>query len=482
MYLYYNMTKTKFNTELCNNDMTFNDCELAILRQAVDEAENENAVKISDNEQVKKMIEILEDFLRRKKCICYGGTAINNILPKHAQFYDKDVEIPDYDFYSSNALQDAKELADIYSEHGFLEIEAKAGVHFGTYKVFVNFIPIADITYIPSQLFKSISNEAIRINGIYYSPPNLLRMNMYIELSRPSGDTSRWEKILKRLILLNKHHPMNIPYNCFKVQFQRKMIKHSEKSENIYLTLRDTFVDQGAVFLGGYASRLYSKYDTKNKNVIARKIPDFDIISENPTILADIAIEKLKEIGFNKVKTIVHDEIGEILPKHIEIRIENETLAFIYYPIACHSYNVINIKGLNIKVATIDTMLSFYLAFYYSDKPYHPKNRILCMSKFLFDIQSKNRLQQKGLLKRFSINCIGNQPTLESIRAEKVDKFKELKDKRGTDEYDLWFLKYSYSNGKLTTPKNKSVKKSKSKKNKTKKKSGILNKISKIFK
>ena len=49
MYLYYNMTKTKFNTELCNNDMTFNDCELAILRQAVDEAENENAVKISDN-------------------------------------------------------------------------------------------------------------------------------------------------------------------------------------------------------------------------------------------------------------------------------------------------------------------------------------------------------------------------------------------------------------------------------------------------
>ena len=54
------------------------------------------------------------------------------------------------------------------------------------------------------------------------------------------------------------------------------------------------------------------------------------LISENPTVLADIAIEKLKEIGFNKVKTIVHDEIGEILPKHIEIRIENETPAFIY--------------------------------------------------------------------------------------------------------------------------------------------------------
>ena len=68
-------------------------------------------------------------------------------------------------------------------------------------------------------------------------------------------------------------------------------------------------------------------------------------------------------------------------------------------------------------------MLSFYLAFYYSDKPYHPKNRILCMSKFLFDIQSKNRLQQKGLLKRFSINCIGTQPT----RVYVLKKLRNLK-------------------------------------------------------
>ena len=35
-------------------------------------------------------------------------------LPLEDQFYDKDIEIPDYDFYSPNALDDAKELADIY--------------------------------------------------------------------------------------------------------------------------------------------------------------------------------------------------------------------------------------------------------------------------------------------------------------------------------------------------------------------------------
>ena len=93
-------------------------------------------------------------------------------------------------------------------------------------------------------------------------------------------------------------------------------------------------------------------------------------------------------------------------------------------------------------------MLSFYFAFYYSDEPYYSKDRILCMSKFLFDVEHRNRLEQKGILKRFSVNCYGTQHTLESIRAEKMEKFKELKDKRGTREYDMWFLKYSFDSNK----------------------------------
>ena len=50
-------------------------------------------------------------------------------------------------------------------------------------------------------------------------------------------------------------------------------------------------------------------------------------------------------------------------------------------------------------------MLSFYLAFLYTDKPYYNQflDRTLCMSKFLFDVQQKNRFEQKGLLKRFNI-------------------------------------------------------------------------------
>lgn len=65
------------------------------------------------------------------------------------------------------------------------------------------------------------------------------------------------------------------------------------------------------------------------------------------------------------------------------------------------------------------------------------------MAKFLFDVEQKNRLAQRGLLKRFSIDCYGKQPTIESIRAEKASKFRELKDRRNSREYEEWFLRYT---------------------------------------
>ena len=101
--------------------------------------------------------------------------------------------------FSQLLWEDAKELANIYYKAGFDEVEAKSGVHFGTFKVFVNFTPIADIT-LSSEIYKNIKKEAISVKGILYIP-NYLRMAMYLELSRPNGDVSTdGKKVLKRLL------------------------------------------------------------------------------------------------------------------------------------------------------------------------------------------------------------------------------------------------------------------------------------------
>ena len=449
-----------YNSEVCNDKMTFQECELAILRHAVDQNEKIRGEKIVSGTEINKMVKIVEDFLIKKHSLCYGGTAINNILPKSVQFYDRSIEIPDYDFYSDNALDDAKELADIFFKEGYIDVEAKSGVHHGTYKVFVNFIPMADITQMHKDLFRSLDKDAIKVAGIRYVPANFLRMSMYLELSRPEGDLSRWEKVLKRLTLLNKYHPMKVDYDCNVVDFQRKLDNTAEDSEKIYITVRNTFIELGVIFFGGYASSLYSRYMPNENKHLVKNIPDFDVLSEEPDKCATIVEERLNDAGYKNVKIIHHEAIGEIIPEHREIRVDKEVIAFIYSPIACHNYNIITIGDYEINVATIDTILSFYLAFLYADANYYYKDRILCMAKFLFEVEQSNLLTQKGLLKRFTSTCYGKQETMESIRAQKAAKINELRKLRGTREYEEWFLKYTPGDSKQPVNNEQQVKES----------------------
>ena len=438
-------TTLKYKPAVCNNKMTFRECEMAVLRHAVDESETRQGAKIANSPEVVQIIQILEEFLFRKKLMCYGGTAINNILPKQAQFYDRSVEIPDYDFFSPNALRDAKELADKYYLAGYDEVEAKSGMHPGTYKVYVNFLPVADVTYLHPTLFANLMEDAITVAGIKYAPPNYLRMSMYLELSRPNGDVSRWEKVLKRINLLNHYYPLKSDTNCNTIDFQRGLdaAENKDQSETIYFLTRDSFIDQGVVFLGGYGTALYSKYMKEDQRHQVEKIPDFDVLAEDPEKCAMIVRDKLVDSGYKRVKLIQHTPLGEVIPSHIEVNVNGDVIALIYKPIACHSYNKIQVNGKEVLVATIDTMLSFYLAFLYANKAYFNKDRMLCMASYLFEVEQKNSLEQKGLLKRFSLDCYGTQPSMEDIRAEKARKYTELKASKDDKEFEKWFLKYA---------------------------------------
>jgi len=450
-------------------DLSFADCELAILRMAVDQAEEKMGKRVVNSEDVQKIIDIVEEFIKRKKVICYGGTAINNILPEEDRFYNKEVEIPDYDFFSQNALEDAKELANIYYKKGFIDVEAKSGQHHGTYKVFVNYMAVADITHLPKEIFNVLKTDSISVGGILYAPPNFLRMSMYLELSRPAGDISRWEKVLKRLTLLNKNYPIT-DVDCNNVDFQREM-ENKENEDKIYETVKNALINQGVVFFGGFANTLYSQYMPANLRKKLERVADFDVLSNNPEITAEVIKERLDDNGIKNIKIIKQNAVGEIVPEHYEVKIGNDSILFIYKPIGCHSYNVLMMSGKKVKVATIDTMLSFYLAFLYANKPYYNEfiDRILCMSKFLFDVQQKNRLSQKGLLRRFSITCYGHQESVEEMKAEKAAKYKEFKQNGDKKKFEEWFLNYKPDDIKTNKEEKKIDKKSKKKKRQTKK-------------
>lgn len=453
-----NKKKNNNQPKICyEQKLNFEDCEQAIMREAVEEIDDfQKKNKIINGPEIQKIMSIVEDFIRSKKLILYGGQAINSILPKNAQFYNEG-DIPDYDFFTTNSPKDAKELADIFYKAGYTDVEAKSGVHKGTQKIFVSNIPAADLTQQDPIIFSQLLKNSIIIDGIHYAPANWLRMGMYLELCRTYGDTTRFSKVLKRLSLLNTFYPLKTPKNCQEIEFQREFGElKEEEGKKIYDIVLKTFINQDVVFFGGYALSLYSQYMPHHEKKIIKKISDFDVLSNNSEKTARIIIEQLNQNGYKKARYIEYKSIGEIIPKHIEIRIENETIAFIYEPQECVNYNLFNINketNLSIRIATIDTILRFYLAFIYTNRPYYDIDRLICMAKFLFRVQQENRLTQKGLLKRFTTMCIGEQQTLEDIRAEKNAEFKRLNKNYKDPDYEQWFLKYVPNNNKkISTP------------------------------
>lgn len=457
-----------------SNPKTLDDLEQALVKKAVETIGAKIGAKKTSDPKVKDMIAIVERFIKKNELVCYGGTAINNILPEEAQFYDKKTEIPDYDFYSPSALEHAKDLADEFYNNGYSEVEAKSGMHHGTYKVFVNFVGIADITQLDPTLFKNIRADAIKVDGILYAPPNLLRMGMYLELSRPEGDVSRWEKVSKRLALLNKHHPLiaegctpdklAVPFQTPKKTGDQHKHKHKHKQIHVgtptadeiddsrpnadeaeevrmFRTVRNAFIDEDLVFFGGYAISQYARYLPQSDKALFSQIPHFDVLSTDPEASAAKVKERLEDNDFKGIVVTKHSGIGEIVPEHYEVSVGKVSVAFIYKPVACHSYNVIQAGKRRVRIASMDTMLSLYLAMLYTDKPYYDVERILCMCKQLYNIQQRNRLSQTGLLRRFGATCYGKQETLDDIKAAKAEKYQELK--RDDPEYEEWFLKYS---------------------------------------
>lgn len=425
---------------LCKN-LTFEECELAILRRSVDKVTKEQGEILMKEPDTLKMIEIVEFFISQKDCILYGGTAINAMLPASDKFYNYKYELPDYDAYTPKAMDHAIELADLFVKKGFKDVEAKAGVHHGTYKVYVNQHCIMDLTQLHEELYKTLRIQNKIINGLRYAPVNYLRMSCYLELSRPMGDVSRWEKVYKRLSKLNKYYPL-VFKNCKNAPKRRK---YTPEEVLLFQTSLNTLAKEDVIFIGAYANRLYTHHSTV-PNV--ENLSEFDVISSNPEQTASIlmtALTRAKFVPFMKI----HPPIGELINQHYSIMVHDQPVAIIYSPVGCHSFNKVTDRYNNtLRIGTIDTLFSYYLAFLYADREYLNSDRIECLCSILYKVQQDHRLTNKKPLQRFNIECYGKQETLETLRTKRTEMLDKLAPK--TRIYNEWFLKYIPHKEKLT--------------------------------
>jgi hypothetical protein len=334
----------------------------------------------------------IETFIQERKLIGYGGTAIHHALPKEAQFYDSS-EIPDYDFFSKRAMQDIRDLADRLRGY---HVEVKPALFQGTYKLFVNYLPLVDITEIEDELYENLWISSFTRNKIHYVPYNYLRMSIYQELSRPLGDVSRWTKIFKRLDLLNLHQPFLVR-KC-----DVKPLHAPNPLSKSIATLLKSYV-----MLGDYT--MYYWQDLFPKEYRYPQQDTLYILSK--TIEEIWSLLKGYHVRYHSYK-------NKLLTVY-EIYIEEHPMLYVLLSDSCANYNVYKQRN----IATYDTTMSLYFALSFMNIKHLSKSRILSYCYLLSQIKDT----EHPLMKRFSLPCYGDQQTLEEIRKKRERYFQEKK-------------------------------------------------------
>ena len=384
------------------------------LEPIIEKLQLENDKAAAANPMVKKSLAIVKEFLQTHPVMCYGGTAINNLLPERDRFYDPTTTIPDYDFYSKTPQEHAMILSNKLAAAGIETVEAKPGIHLGTFKVFADYEGVADITHLDEDIFDRLWKEDLVKDGIHYVTPNFLRLSMYLELSRPRGDVSRWKKVYDRLQLLNKSYPMECPMEKETQESKELSEENRKKVEHILQT-------KPVVLLGVTASQIHQRRAAKWMTPVT-------ILAEDATI---------KQLTEGK-KTESH-EGTEILPGHVDLFDDNgDLLLRIHETAACHSYHEMA-NGL--RVASIPTMLQFFFAYMYSGVDEDEITHLLCVSQRLVDLASHKEKRRYALLT--PIDCIGTQETLVDMKRHKAELYNELSKNKNSVDFLKYFFTYN---------------------------------------
>ena len=136
----------------------------------------------------------------------------------------------------------------------------------------------------------------------------------------------------------------------------------------------------------------------------------------------------LKLLDEEKLKQKKITAISDVVP-NMNLIYENDIpIVIIVEETACHSY----IKSHNLRIASVDTLITLFLSLRYIRMPSISSESILCLVESLTDIQKKIRLGKHLLFPAISLECSGNQtsyPALLKARKERLKKDTRRKSK-----------------------------------------------------
>lgn len=167
-----------------------------------------------DIHMINKALDIVREFIISRKLILYGGQSIDYALRLKGSKSYPDTQIPDLDFLSTRSVDDAYDLADILIKKGFKNVQSMKGIHFQTMKVRVDFIWVADISYVPDKVFKRL--PTLKYNGMDILHPDYQRSDMHLAFCFPYANApredifNRFKKDIKRFNIFQEYYPIEV--------------------------------------------------------------------------------------------------------------------------------------------------------------------------------------------------------------------------------------------------------------------------------
>lgn len=421
---------------------------------------------------------IVESTIKKKKCVVYGGTALNAILPPHLQFYDPEYDLPDWDFFTNDPIMIAIDIADKVKEKTGTEVSVTTATHEGTYKIFADGQAIADITRVPKDVLKILRERSIIKDGIHYSGPEYLRMSAYLELSRPLGQPERWDKVMRRISLLNQAYPIKIPK---KESSQKDHVKNEKRDLlALLMDIQDTRTirtnDNGSIFafIGPEIFSVVRRILQKSKQ--GRSLPILKVgsipggimlMSPAPEQTAELIVDSLMGGGSGsgskeerKYTIVKRDGSGEFLGERCVIylgkrkKAGNELCTIVGVNRACQSVYTIRVKHQkttrSIRIGSVESLLYVYNSLLFAKKSKEEsmgEHEILRAVDSLIKLHIRVLNVQKKPIIPFPIECIGKQETLKDMREDKKKDLLKILAERGRTSIEYIRRNIRYDGG-----------------------------------
>ena len=390
------------------------------LKDIVDEEEVRETQKKMD--KFEKLFDIMKTFFKKRKIILYGGTAMNMHLPKEHKIYTDD-DFPDFDCFSINPKKDSEDLANLFAKNNYKYIEIKYAMHDGTYKIYVDFEPICDITKISKKNHVILFKQASLIDGYYVTSIRHLKSASYLELAIPKSSLFRWQKVVQRIKLLESEFKNNkSSFSMKTIQF----ISFNDKVNECVNKMISYAIENNLVLGGNHAIHYYIKESLKtnlNTFMLTNSSGVFQCLSDN----MKNTVEKLKSIiekmNFKniQVKEEHHDFITPYTKIYVTYFDDNYTFERIklnlctVYSASEHCYSYI--KQSDKRIVSIFFLLHImYHSLYVKEEDIDRLN----IKNII------NTLIKKINIEHFKTECYGSEITMNEIRRKRWDEKKPV--------------------------------------------------------